>query len=69
MSLGEQSVVVSNLLSELVNQRNQNVVDFVSRLGNVSVGRGDSVSNGGGQDIVVVGLEAPFLHFEVSLEL
>lgn len=66
---GDETVIVSDLSGELVNQWNEHVVDVVGSLGDIGVGRGDSTSDGGGQDVVVVGLETPFLHFQISLEL
>ena len=65
----DQVVVVGDLGGELVHQWDENVVDVVGSLGDIGVGRGDSTGDRGGQDVVVVGLKSPFLHFHISLEL
>jgi len=65
----DKVVIVGDLGRQLVNQWDKDVVDLVGGLGDVRVGRSDSVSDLSGKDVVIVGLEGPFLHFHVFLEL
>ena len=69
VGLVNQRIVVGDLSRQLVDERNEDVVDVVGGLGDIRLGGGDSGGDGGGQDVVVVGLQGPLLHLHISLKL
>jgi hypothetical protein len=67
--LDNKGVVITNLSFKLFGQWDKDVVDVMGSLSNVGLSGSNSTGDGSGQDVVVVGLKSPLLHFHVSLEL